>query len=299
MRCAPVLLLVAALATPAISGRGAAPQAAPTSRPKSQPATAPAPATLKVATYNILYLNKDLKGIVRSIRKSGADVVCLQETNRKSAAFLRRELKKPYPHTRFRNGFRAGGFGFLSRRPLTHVRYLRPRFGPFGSHYCRVKLGGKDVQIVNVHLVATLPVTRDPRQWLRIWIFTEALRARQIARICKDLPADMPVVIAGDLNSMPAWNAPQFLKDKGYVDSLASARRDHAEVVTWTGKVKGVTLSLRLDYIFHNRRLKTLDSRVLPSNASDHHLLVSTVALAPKGAPTSRPAPSSQPAARR
>ena len=34
-------------------------------------------------------------------------------------------------------------------------------------------------------------------------------------------------------------------------------------------------LPLRIDYIFHTRHLRTLESRILQSDASDHHLLVS------------------------
>lgn len=251
--------------------------------------------TFRIATYNILYVNKDLKAIAATIRKSRADLVCLQETNNKSARFLRKELKGVYPHAHFSRSSGPGGFAFLSKTPLKKIQYLPRKFGHFGTLMCQVELAGKTVQIVNVHLIATNPGgKRNPWALLKLLGRTELARARQIAHIHGKLPEKMPVVLAGDLNSLPDWAAPTFLKSKGLIDSLASARKDHKNVVTWKWARKGASLALRIDYIFHTADIRTLAGKVLTSSASDHYLQVSTMRWAPKAAsqPATRPAAS-------
>jgi len=265
----------------------------PTTQPAEHPTTAPA--TFKVATYNILYLNRDLKEIAATIRKSQADLVCLQETNARSERYLRKHLKDLYPHARFRRGSQAGGLGFLSGVPLKKVKYLPRKFGHFGTHFCRVTLGGKEIHVANVHLVATRP--RGRTDFAELWWLlgrSESIRAKEIDYIYQNLPKNRPVIVAGDLNSPPEWRAPRFLKSKGFIDSLASARPDHASVATWKWARADRALALRLDYLFHTKDIRTLSSKVLTSDASDHSLVVSEMAWA------SRPAtqPATRPAAR-
>lgn len=291
------MLAIVALAAAAPLAAPADQSSRPASQPASRPASAPATKTLKVATFNVLYLNRDLKAVAQTIRDGGADVVCLQETNPASAAFLRRQLGKLYPHTRFRHARGAGGLGILSKVRVGGLKYLPRRFGHFGSYLFRVEFAGSRVQIANVHLVSTNPAGGRGRKLLAHWRLTEAVRAKEIAYVVENLPADRPVIIAGDLNSMPAWSAPRFLAGKGYVDSLAAARKDHAELTTWSGLPFKLPLAARLDYVFHTKHLRCLAARVLPCKGSDHSLVVCTVAPAakPAGAPASRPAASSRP----
>jgi len=282
------LLALWAKALPGETTRGE-PRGPAATQPHHNPTSAPA--TFKVATYNILHLNRDLKEIAATIRKSQADLVCLQETNARSEQYLRKHLKDVYPHARFRRGSQAGGFGFLSKAPLQKVKYLPRKFGHFGTYLCQVTLGGRAVQVANVHLVATNPPRKADLAGL--WDLqqkTESVRAKEIAYVHGKLPRKVPVILAGDLNSSPGWEAPRFLKNKGFIDSLASARADHASVVTWKW-ARGDRAALRLDYLFHTKEIRTVSSKVLTSEASDHSLVVSEMTWLsdPASRPTTRP----------
>ncbi len=62
------------------------------------------PHPFTIATYNILYRNRDLPKLVTTLRETAADVVALQETNPESEKFLREKLAREYPHMAFRAG---------------------------------------------------------------------------------------------------------------------------------------------------------------------------------------------------
>lgn len=268
------------------------PAAAPTvvSAPASRPATHPA--SFKVATFNILYVNRDLKAVADTIRAADADVVCLQETNDPSERYLRAQLGKVYPYATFRNGEAACGFGVLSKVPLRNVKHLPAKFGWFGTHVCEANLAGRAVQIVDVHLQPTVPPENaNLAQAVALWARGEATRAREIEYILQNTSAKLPRLIAGDFNAMPEWSATTVLKQKGFVDGLASACKDHAKMTTWKGGRKDTELSLRVDYVFHPPALRTTEARILPCGASDHSLVVCTLSwAAPATAPASRPA---------
>jgi endonuclease/exonuclease/phosphatase family metal-dependent hydrolase len=270
---------------PARRAAGSRPSGAPTSIPASAPASAPAtqPATFRLASFNVLYENRDLKAVAETIRKADADVVCLQETNDQSEKILREQLGKMYPHATFQSGGGgASGFGILSKTPLRNVKHLPPKFGWFGTHVCEANLAGRAVQLVSAHLTAsTPPANASAAEVLRLWGLREAVRAKEIAYILENTDPRLPRLIAGDLNAQPGDSAPRFLKDKGFVDSLASARADHEKVTTWSGSLGGMQLAFRVDYVFHTKDIQSTDCQVLPCAASDHSLVVSTLRWAP------------------
>ena len=251
-------------------------------------ATPRAPGTFRIATYNILYSNKDLDAIAANIYKSRADVVCLQEVTSTAARRLRKKLKQVYRYWHFHPSGGPQGCGFLSRTPLKRIVYLPKKYGPFGTLMCQTDLAGKTVQIANVHLVATAPGRkRNPLTLLKLLVETELTRKKEIVHLYSKTDANVPLIVAGDLNSPPAWRAPAFLRSQGLIDSLAATRADHGDVVTWSWSRKGISGGLRIDYIFHASQFTATAAEVLTSNASDHSLQVSTLKWAPK--PTSQP----------
>ena len=149
------LAAIAVCGALSVGGPPQRPAPAPATPPASVPATSPA--TFKVATFNVLYENRDLKAVAETIRKSGADVVCLQETNEAAEKSLREQLGKTYPHATFKPGAGASGFGILSRTPLRNVKHLPPKEGWFGTHLCEANLAGRAVQIIDAHLTASTP----------------------------------------------------------------------------------------------------------------------------------------------
>ena len=256
--------------------------------PATKPASQPAPAFV-VATYNINFRNSDLPVVAETICKSKADVVFLQETNRQSERFFRSKLRRSYPHMIFRKQPGAGGLGILSRARLRNARLLPRGHGFWGTLLAQVKLGGKDVQIVNVHLYPTVPRGDEGvKGLLGLFAKTEGIRVKEIAHIHSKLSSKLPIVMAGDFNSPPGLSVHQYLTSRGWIDSLASGAAEGADLATWHGRSGKVQWEQCLDYIFHTPDIKTGASRVIRSEASDHFLVVSTLSWAAKSATTQR-----------
>lgn len=251
-------------------------------------ATRPA-AQFTVATYNINWGNPNLPGVVENIRKTAADLVCLQETNRKSEAYLRRRLAAAYPHKAFRHASGAGGFAYLSKTPLKGLKYLQAKHGMFGTWLCRVTLAGQSVQVASVHLQPVLPHKREGLVGLtKLFIKTESIRAREIAHIHENISKDMPTILAGDFNSPASLTVSQYLAAAGFVDSFAAVTSEPAKHITWRWKYGNVEWKYRLDYLFHTRDIETVTSRIIVGAGSDHYPVVSGFRRAPE---KPRPAP--------
>lgn len=239
--------------------------------------------SLKIATYNINWGNPDLKKMVATIRQADAEIVCLQETTRPSESYIRQTLKKTYPHIRFRGHdgrFAAERFGFLSRHPIDKLSFLRPKHALFGAYIAHVKLRDQAVQIVNVHLQ---PVVLRPGGGLReafsALAAMEKAHQQEISEIFANIQRDVPTLIVGDFNSTSALLGPTFVRANGFVDSFAHAHKNPDSYATWHWRLKHGRWSLRIDYIFHSPHFTTRDSSIIPSSASDHCLVTSTLLL--------------------
>jgi vancomycin resistance protein VanJ len=247
------------------------------------------PREFTVATFNVLYENRDLRGLAATLKQAGADLVALQETNPASEAFLRRELATLYPHMLFRTGRAASdGFGFLSKAPLRHVRFLEPLSKWRGAWYVEATLGQTNLQVVNVHL-ATPQVGRLQSLVPIMAAFQQAedLHAREIARIHEPITNTAPAIVLGDFNSFSFFHAPAFLVRHGWVDSFASVTPNADQQGTWEFRQGDNRWSFRIDFLFHTPDLQTVNSRILKSPASDHYPVVSRLRLAspkPSGA---------------
>jgi endonuclease/exonuclease/phosphatase family metal-dependent hydrolase len=245
-----------------------------------EPQGAPQPA-LTIATYNINWGNPDLKTVVAAIREAHADVVALQETNAESEAFLRKELKDEYPHKEFHAAAAAapaGGFAFLSRKPLKGVTFVEPRFGFFGAFVAEVEFQQLSIQIVSVHLQPAIPKGDEGLRGIwRLFQDMEDIHVQEIERLYESVAKDKAAIVLGDFNSLPTLNAPAFLKEKGLTDSFAAVNKDSDRQATWHWRQNGVDYRFRLDYIFHSAQISTTESRIVKREASDHYLLVSRV----------------------
>lgn len=236
---------------------------------------------LTLATYNINYGNPDLSRVTQTIRESKADVVLLQETNRKSRLYFQRRLKNTYPYMKYRDGKLAEGFAFLSKTPIKKTRFVPRKHGYFGTWIATIDVEGKAVQIVNVHLQPMIfrpnVQAKDLPSHLRK---TEGIRLKELALISKYLEKDAPVIVAGDFNAPPAFPSACFLIAKGFVDSFASVTKDAAKHHTWRWKLKSVEVRNRFDYIFHSSHFETQSSEIMVKKGSDHFLVKSSMVWA-------------------
>ncbi len=253
----------------------------PTATTTTKPAAAPQPPepteTLTVATYNINYGNVDLKAVTSSIQEADADLVLLQETNAASQRHFRKQLSKLYPAMLFRHDGRVGGLAYLSKTPLRGARYLPRKFGRFGALIVQLKFGDRWVQAMNLHLAPVIPRSRnDTAQSLaKEFLRTEVIRLREIGGFFPRLAPKLPTIIGGDLNSISTGRAPQFLAQKGFVDSFASVTANPDAQVSWRWRYNNVDFQYRIDYVHHDKHFKTLTSKISPSKGSDHYIVAS------------------------
>lgn len=245
------------------------------------------PQTISIATFNINWGNPNLPQVVKTIRAADADVVCLQETTAASERFLQHDLSERYPHIEFHGHdgkFAAERFGFLSKFPLDKLAYYPPKHGLFGFYGANVESGGATLRIVNVHL--------DPWRISRKANVADAFtslgnldrtHAAEADRILDSLDDDLPTIVAGDFNSLSTQSAAALLKKRGFTDSFASVNENPERHPTWHWRVRGVELSLRIDFIFHKDGFTTRESKIFPGEASDHFLLKSVLTLPQNG----------------
>ncbi len=246
----------------------------------------PAATQFRLATYNINFGNPNLPAVIEAIKKANADIVCVQETNARSAAVLKHTFGKQYEYIRF-NGtvkpYLAGGFAVLSRVPIVNERFIPARHGLFGIHAFEVKLGDHELQIFSVHLQPVrMPRASGVRMLaaaLTAFSKNEETHEQEIAQVLQHVPKDKPTLIVGDFNSLTNGKAPEALRDNGFVDSCASVNEEPGKNATWHWPTKYGEIALRIDYIFHTDSLRTNDSRVIKSAGSDHYLLVSQIVV--------------------
>ncbi|NQT36646.1 MAG: endonuclease/exonuclease/phosphatase family protein [Planctomycetes bacterium] len=267
-------ILLACVALAAI-GRGDLPQAA---EPGAPPPAAP-PRVFTVATYNINWGDIDPRHAVAVIRAAGADLVVLQETTARSEAHIRRHLAREFPWMRFQGHqgqYAAERFGILSTVEVKGLRFLPPRHGLFGIWIGQVELGGRRLQVVNVHLQpALLSEKMNILQAMKALGDMESVHQKEIAAIHASLDPEGPALVAGDFNSTADLAAGKFLAGKGFVDSFASVTEQPEKHPTWRWPTRHLALTARIDHIFHTRQIETIASRVIAKGASDHYLLVS------------------------
>ena len=238
----------------------------------------PANADFTVATYNINYANRDLREVAQTLLKSGADLVALQETNRQSEAYFRKELARTYPHMIFHPvGDAAGGFAMLSKAPIEKPRYTPPDRGTggfFGVETARVTLAGREMLVVNVHLMPTIePRGTTVAELAALYLKSDAVREKEVRAIVDGLPKRWPVLVLGDFNSPPQFSGiPALMAKSGFTDCLAAVLKDADATPTWHWNYNGVNYSTRLDYLFSARLGATpVRGSVTPGEASDHY----------------------------
>lgn len=104
---------------------------------------------------------------------------------------------------------------------------------------------------------------------------TEEVHSKEIAVISSAIDTSQPTIVVGDFNSPSQFNAPKRLRKIGMVDSFASVKADAETHPTWQWPTKPLPLALRIDYIFCTPHFRTVESKVIRREGSDHYLVVS------------------------
>jgi endonuclease/exonuclease/phosphatase (EEP) superfamily protein YafD len=247
---------------------------------------APGPPILTILTYNIHAERRYLKPMILVIRKSGADIVALQELSFPAARLLAAEFVREYPYQALHpNGSASAGQGIMSRFPLQDDDYWQhvdiP--GALGHQRVTVEVHGQRFAFYNLHPVHPGMVGG---------LFDARPRAIEIERLLARISREtFPVILAGDFNMSD--QADDYRRITAlYRDAFREGGRGMGYTFPdWRAPqsrsvINGLPLGfmprlVRLDYVFHNDTLQVLDARVWPTaGGSDHRPLRVRLAVA-------------------
>ena len=229
-------------------------------------------ALLRVVSLNLLEENRAAGEVLGLLRRSGADIVALQEVD---AFWLKQtaSLRDIYPYTTAPDGRLRTTNLLLSRHELVDSELLVAPGDPAINAALRVviEIGGTQVAVYNLH--PTTP--RSPLQW-RSRNHDLAWFARTIA--ARD--TDRPRVVLGDLNT-PPWS-PYFadlLEGAGLRDSAGGGLR-------WPTRQPPLLephlalLGAPVDDVLVSEGIATTGFSVGPHVGSDHLPVVADLRLA-------------------
>ena len=255
--------------------------------------------SIKVLSYNVRVFNsyKYLKEknnsnahkMLKYIRESNADIVCLQEFyfKKNSDVFntMERLTKNGYPYSYFRKSLannQGGTFGIaiFSKYPILNKRELEfSKLTRNQAIYIDIKVNNKKLRVYNLHLqsihINEKEITEGQFDKGSTKNIIEVLkrmkegyveRAKQLKIVTKSFPGDgMPVLICGDFNDTPY----------SYYYQLLSKQFDNAfEEKGWgLGATYNGNISfLRIDNQFYDpRSLRVLEFHTdQEASYSDH-----------------------------
>lgn len=229
----------------------------------------------------------DLERTIAEIRAQDADLVFLQEVEK--ALPGGRQVQPPPNYTRLRaalTGHDAAfaypraderelpfglGLAIFSKTPLTGVfqeDIPSPpvRFDFFGEEKtptdrvllgARTRIAGREVSLLNTHLLAFFMLKTNSEE-----------HPQQRVQIERHLRAAAgPMLLCGDFNV------------RNHL-SLAAQFREAGFETTQTDEITWRRMPFVLDHIFHNAPLRCERRQVIPTPASDHHLLVADFSFA-------------------
>ena len=216
---------------------------------------------LRLLSYNVRSLRDDAAAVARVIRAAQPHVVCVQEAPRflrwraKSAALARRSGLVVV------SGGRPAAANLLlsslsvdvvSSRDRTFSR--RSRLDARGTSIAVLSLAGRQFAVAGVHL-GLEPAPR-PRHVAELHAILD-----------RAVPADVPVIVAGDVNDEPGSAVWQALAARG-TDAWAAAGEGDGFTYSATNPQR------RIDAVFADPRLPVRTAQVLDGAdvrvASDH-----------------------------
>jgi endonuclease/exonuclease/phosphatase (EEP) superfamily protein YafD len=236
-------------------------------------AEAPSGPHFRVLTYNINWGMPPPDQAAAIIRKSGAEIVCLQETTPQWEAQLRAALSREYPYMEFREsqGRMGGGLAFLSKVPQSEVAYIPSNTGWFDGWIRKFETPLGPVQILSVHLH---PPVSDRGGWtLGGYLFTSKDRLKEMQRFYPAHEPGTPMLVVGDFNDTQNCAAIKWLKRQGITSALPQFDR-HSD--TWEWQWGLIKLHRRMDHILYSFDLNCCSAEVIRAGASDHFPVAAT-----------------------
>jgi endonuclease/exonuclease/phosphatase (EEP) superfamily protein YafD len=226
-----------------------------------------------ILTYNVNWGGPEPNLAAEIIKKSGAEIVCLQETTSAWEGFLRTNVANDYPFMDFRSSPNrmGGGLAFLSKTPMEEIAYVPSNTGWFDGWIRAFETDIGRIQVLNVHLH---PQVGERGSWsIGGYLFTGDDRRKEVQRFSEALAPSTPKVVAGDFNDTDHGAPVKWLKKQGFTDALREFDR-HSD--TWEWHASLIHIRRRLDHIMFSPELSCCSAAVIHAGASDHFPVVAT-----------------------
>ena len=236
--------------------------------------------TVRIITFNHLYSNRDIDGIITAIRLQNADVVALQELSTAVARAAQEQLINEYPYQLMSPAERDLGLGLLSRYPFQVVPLDR---GFLGQHVV-VDVNGQRITVMNAHLSAPSIYTTNLEQIPEIPI----IRDYNTSQRSTELPGllgmidqiEGPLIVAGDLNMSDREHGYTQLATR-LQDTYRSTNYGFGFTFPNDLTMRGITIPMplvRIDYIWISHDITPLNTWVECDNGgSDHCMVISDI----------------------
>jgi endonuclease/exonuclease/phosphatase (EEP) superfamily protein YafD len=232
-------------------------------RAARRPQPAASGPVLRVLTVNVLCGRADPEVVVALVRRTGADVLFLQELTDDAVTSLSQaglDELMPRKITELRGS--SLGSGIYSRFPLSEGEPLTPTYAAQPTAVLTLPTG-EVVELGCVHPRAPLPPSpRGVARWRRELAVVPA-------------PGKIPRVLAGDFNATLDHAPFRQLLRLGYADAALQA--GNALVPTW-GPL-GRPAVITIDHVLVDRRCAVLASSVHTVPGTDHRAVYATVQL--------------------
>jgi endonuclease/exonuclease/phosphatase family metal-dependent hydrolase len=269
------------------------------------------PKAIRIATWNVARFiemkrnnnkgSQTRKKMMEQIRDQDADILCLQEfyhsddsTLYPNLNYVRDSLGYPYHYYSYeRDGDKQfTGNIIFSRYPIIDsglIRYPRPSL-PEALMHVDIRLKNRIIRVYTTHLQSVQLKRTDYEKIDQIkegedgmvsnskTIFFKVRRAIENRKIQTDIIAQLlgdspyPVIFCGDLNDIP--NSYTYFNIRGEMqDAFLKAGFGIGRTFS------AISPTLRIDYIFADRRFRIHQFKRIVRNYSDHYMLVSDIEL--------------------
>lgn len=218
-------------------------------------AMTPGGTTLKIASVNVNFLNRQHELVDGWVRRELPDVVVITEVGDSWVGAIE-GLGDLYPH---RAIGRTRFVTMLSRHPWRSFEVVAGPRPLQGILVARVDVGGAAMTVIGAHPAS--PV--NPH-----WVSSRDAELDIIARLAREAPG--PVAAMGDFNATP-WSAPMRRLVR-----TSPLRYADLQATTWPTFVPR-WLGIKIDHIMLGNGCAVVDYRVGPNLGSDHRPVVATI----------------------
>ena len=230
---------------------------------------------IAVMSYNVMMLEKDPEAVFATIKANRPDILFLQEFPA-DGEYRGRILDELFPGGDVTS---ENNNTVFTKYPIDDSEWLDIS-GKWSAYKVTIDLDGKNVVLCDVHLPASVPVTKWQRKTFGGFEDVRQLRikAREVLTALADESSgkDVPLIMAGDFNSRPHSMLIRTLQKKLQDTFLV---RGDGFGCTWNSDFA----FMRIDYIFLSDQFNVFSHEVVEGKGSDHRPVLAKVTLNPSG----------------